>query len=257
MTRTAINQRALAPGTDRCLAILELLAGTRQGLGLSDIARRLGISKNMAFRVLHDLSARGYAFRDEAKTYSLGRKLLALAVPRVDGRSLVEEAAPEMRLLCDACGEGVGLLVPVGGEAVLVHYLPARHPIRIIYELGVRIPLHANAPGKVLLAFASEAERAERLRLQDFKRFTARTITSATRLDAQCDVARRRGYAVDLAEELEGVHCAAAPVFDGAERLVAALVATGPMDRIPARRLPTLGRQVAACARRIGARLGR
>jgi IclR family acetate operon transcriptional repressor len=257
MPKTAINRRALAPGTDRCLAILELLARHDAGLGLTEIATRLAISKNMVFRVLNDLTARGYAYRDDDKTYCLGRKLLELAAPRVDGRSLVEEAAPEMRALCEACGEGVGLLVPVGGEAVLVHYLPSRHPIRIIYDLGVRIPLHANAPGKALLAFASDAERAERMRLQDFRRYTARTITSAAKLEAQFDEARRQGYTVDLAEELEGVHCAAAPVHDGGGRLVAALVATGPIDRIPEERLPALGRQVAACARRISERLRR
>jgi DNA-binding IclR family transcriptional regulator len=254
--RQPVNRRALAPGTDRCLAILELLSRHPAGLSLSDIHRRLGVSKNMVFRVLADLSARGYAWRTEAKSYVLGRRLLDLAVPRIGGRSLVDEALPEIRALGDACGEGVGLLVPSDGEAVLVYFLPSRHPVRTIYDLGIRIPLHSNAPGKVFLAFGDEAERRRRMR-QPLRRFNARTITDPATLEAHLARARKAGYTVDLAEEIEGIHCAAAPVHDAEGRLVAALVVTGPSDRVPAARLAPLGRMVAAAAGRITERLKR
>ena len=250
-------RRALAPGTDCCLAILELLRGEPDGLPLAEIHRRLGVSKNMAFRVLADLAARGYAWRNGSKSYVLGRKLLALAAPRVGARNLVDEAAPEIAALRDACGEGAGLLVPAGGEAVLVYFQPSRHPIRTIYDLGVRIPLYSNAPGKVFLAFGDEAERRQRLRLQRFRRFTPRTFTDPAALEAHLAKARKAGYTVDFAEELEGIHCAAAPVFDAEGRLVAAVVVTGPSDRIPASRLEALGREVRAAAGRITDRLRR
>jgi IclR family acetate operon transcriptional repressor len=255
--RPSVNRRALAPGTDRCLAILELLSGHPGGLTLSEIHRRLGVSKNMVFRVLADLAARGYAWRTEGKSYLLGRRLLDLAVPRVGSRSLVDEALPEIRALRDACGEGVGLLVPSGDEAVLVYFLPSPHPVRTIYDLGIRIPLHSNAPGKVFLAFADEADRRRRLGARPLRRFTPRTITDPAALEAHLARARKAGYTVDLGEEIEGIHCAAAPVHDADGRLVAALVATGPSDRVPAARLAPLGRRVAEAAGRITARLKR
>jgi DNA-binding IclR family transcriptional regulator len=252
-----VNRKALAPGTDRCLAILELLSLHPRGLTLSEIHRELGVSKNMVFRVLGDLSARGYAWRTEGKSYVLGRRLLDLAVPRVGDKNLVDEAAPEIRALRDACGEGAGLLVPSGAEAVLVYFQPSRHPVRTIYDLGLRIGLHSNAPGKVFLAFGDEAERRERLRLQTLKRFNARTITDRRALEAHLEGARRKGYTVDRAEELEGIHCVAAPVYDSDGRLVAAVVLTGPSERIPVSRLDGLGRKTAAAAARITERLRR
>jgi DNA-binding IclR family transcriptional regulator len=253
----AVNRKALAPGTDRCLAILELLSLHPRGLTLSEIHRELGVSKNMVFRVLGDLAARGYAWRTEGKSYVLGRKLLELAVPRVGDKNLVDEAAPEVRALRDACGEGAGLLVPSGAEAVLVYFQPSRHPVRTIYDLGLRIGLHSNAPGKVFLAFGDEGERRERLRLQTLRRFNARTITDRRALEAHLEQARRKGYTVDHAEELEGIHCVAAPVYDSDGRLVAAVVLTGPSERIPASRLDGLGRKTAAAAARITERLRR
>ncbi len=255
--RAAVNRRALAPGTDRCLAMLELLSLHPEGLTLTEIHRRLGVSKNMVFRVLADLVARGYAYRTDRKTYLLGRKLLDLAVPRVGEKNLVDEAAPEIRALRDACGEGVGLLVPCGGEAVLVYYQPSRHPIRIIYDLGLRIGLHSNAPGKVFLAFGDGEKRGGRRRFSHLRRFTARTLTDPRALEAHLKEARQKGYTVDHAEELEGVHCAAAPVYDQEGRLAAAVVVTGPSDRIPVSRLDELGREAVAAAGRITERLRR
>jgi IclR family acetate operon transcriptional repressor len=247
----------MAPSSDRCLAILELLGQRSAGLSLTDIHSALGISRNMAFRVLNDLAARGYAYRDDAKSYFVGKKLLDLAAPRVDGRNLVDEAAPEIRALRDESGESVGLLVPSAAEAVLVYFQPSRRPIRTIYDLGVRIPLHSNAPGKVFLAFGDEAERRRRLESQTLRRFTPRTITDPARLEAEFEAARKNGYTLDRAEEIEGCHCAAAPVYDNEDRLVAAVVITGPSDRMPEARLPEFGRQVAAAAARITGRLKR
>jgi len=255
MTRMKINQKALAPSTDRCLAILELLSGNPEGLTLSDIHRMLGISKNMVFRILGDMLSRGYIHRTEGKNYSLGGKLLELAVPRASGKNLVDEASPEVMALRDESGESVGLLVPSGAEAVLVYFQPSRQSIRTVYDIGVRVPMYCNAPGKVFLAFGDEMECRERFKLQSFKRFTARTITDPARLRRQLEVARKEGYTVDHAEEIEGSNCVAAPVFDGEDRLVAAVVITGPLDRINAGNFAALGRKAMKAAARISARL--
>jgi DNA-binding IclR family transcriptional regulator len=251
-----VNRNAMAPSTDGCLAILELLSQHPGGLTLTDICRELGLTKNMAFRILNDMAARDYVLRgDEEKRYLLGTKLLQMSVPRVRERNLVDEAAPEVRALRDECNESVGLLVPNGGEAVLVYFQPSRQPIRTIYDVGVRIPLYSNAPGKVFLAFGEEKERRQRLKLQSLRRFNARTITDPRKLDVHLEEARDAGYTVDRAEEIEGSHCVAAPVYDSDGRVIAAVVITGPSERIPEAKFVSLGRMVAANAERITARL--
>lgn len=248
--------KALAPSTECCLGILELLTRNPLGLTLSEIHRHLGLSKNMIFRVLNDMSTRGYVFRHESdKRYFLGKRLLELAVPRVGTKNLVDEAAPEIIGLRDACGESVGLLVPSGSEAVLVYFQASRQPVRTIYELGIRIALYCNAPGKVFLAFCSPAERRQRIAVQSLQRRTPQTITDEAALIEHLEQARRDGYTTDRAEDLEGVHCAAAPVFDAEDALVAAVVITGPSYRVPLAKLPEFGTLVAAVAGQITARL--
>jgi IclR family acetate operon transcriptional repressor len=255
MSATPLNERALAPSTDRCLAILEALSAHPAGLTLSDMHRLLGVSKNMAFRILSDMTARGFVYRDADKTYFLGGKLLELAAPRVSGRNLVDEAAPLMRELRDGCRESVGLLVPNGGEAVLIYFQPALHPMRLIFDLGFRVALYCNAPGKVFLAFGEPAELRQRWQLQSFERRTDHTITDPNRLQAELERARRDGYTLDRGEDIEGAHCAGAPVFDRDERVVASLVIAGPSQRLPLKALPELGKQVAAAAGRLSSRL--
>ncbi len=255
MSDTSLNERALAPSTDRCLAILELLSEHPQGLTLSEIHRLLGVSKNMAFRVLTDMAAREFVYRDAGKTYFLGSKLLELAAPRISGRNLTDEAGPIVRAVRDDCGESVGLLVPSGGEAVLIYFQPALHPMRLIFDLGFRIALYCNAPGKVFLAFGDPAERRQRLKLQSFERRTDRTVTSPDRLEAELEQARRDGYTVDRGEDIEGAHCVAAPVFDRDEHLVAALVIAGPSQRLPLKALPKIGKKAAAAAGRLSSQL--
>jgi IclR family acetate operon transcriptional repressor len=157
--------------------------------------------------------------------------------------------------LRDECGESVGLLVATGSDAVLVYFQSSRHPVRIIYDLGIRIALYCNAPGKVFLAFGTPAERRQRLRLQSLERRSPQTITDPAALAENLQQARRDGYTTDNAEDLEGVHCVAAPVFDAEENLVAAVVITGPSYRVPIEKLPEFGSMVAAVAARITARL--
>jgi IclR family acetate operon transcriptional repressor len=255
MVMTKINRKALAPSSDRCLAILELLSLHAEGLTLSDIHHLLGVSKNMIFRILNDLTSRGYIHKAESKSYSLGNKLLELAIPQTSGKNLVEESIPEIKALRDVTHEGVGLLVPCGHEAVLIYFQPSRQPVRIIYDVGIKVPLYCNAPGKVFLAFGDERTRASRLKQQSFKRFTERTVTEPTKLQPELAEARRKGYTVDCAEEVEGAYCVAAPVYDHDDYLVAAIVVTGPHDRITKEMLPSFGKLVAQTASRISKRL--
>jgi DNA-binding IclR family transcriptional regulator len=250
-----MTRQALAPATDRALAILELLGDRPDGLTLSAICRALHISTNMAFRILGDLAARGYLDRDAAKTYRLGRKLLSLAAPWVGHRNLIDEASPEMLRLRNARHEGVGLLVPSEAEAILIHFLPADRPVRTVYDLGIRIPLYANAPGKVLMAFADEHTAAQHLAAQSMRRLTATTITSRARLQKELIEVRRRGWATDRAEEVDGMHCVAAPIHGPGDTLIAALVLNGPSARLPIARFPAFGAAVRDAADRISTRL--
>jgi DNA-binding IclR family transcriptional regulator len=251
------NRRPRAPSTDCCLGILEALSQHSEGLTLSDLHRLLDVSKNMAFRILNDMTDRGFVVRDSRKVYFLSDKLLQLAIPRSVGRNLVDEATGIACALRNDCRESVGLLVPSGDQAVLVYFLPSLHPIRLIFDLGLRLPCYCNAPGKVFLAFGEEADRAERWKKQSFEARTAHTITDGVQLQRSLVQARRDGYTVDRAEDIEGAHCVAAPVFDHTDQLVAAMVIAAPSQRMPVATFPEFGQKVTASAAALSDRMRR
>jgi DNA-binding IclR family transcriptional regulator len=255
MSLAAENRRPRAPSTDCCLGILETLSQHPEGLTLSDLHRLLDVSKNMVFRILNDMTDRGFVARDSRKVYCLSDKLLQLAVARSVGRNLVDEATGIVHALRKDCRESVGVLVPSGDEAVLVYFLPSLHPIRLIFDLGLRLQLYCNAPGKVFLAFGDEADRVRRWKKQSFEARTANTITDAAQLQRELEQARRDGYTVDRAEDIEGAHCVAAPVFDHTDQLVAAVVIAAPSHRLPAAVFRRFGQQVSAAAAALSDRM--
>ena len=87
-------------------------------------------------------------------------------------------------------------------------------------------------------------------------KFNARTLTAKGKLRAELEQVRECGYAVDHAEQLEGVHCVGAPVRNQHGYPIAAIWITGPRNRMPATSFAALGREVLDQADRISARFG-
>jgi DNA-binding IclR family transcriptional regulator len=182
-------------------------------------------------------------------------KLLRLGHPRGGRASLVECALEPMRALRDAVGETVQLGIPIGDEGVVIEQVESMQAVRICVEIGLRFPLHNNAPGKVLLAFqqAKACERAiPRLEL---RKFTRRTITTREALQLECGRVLKQGYGTDRGEADEGIHCVAAPVFDRPDHLLAAVWVSSVAGRMPQARFAAVAVEVKKAAREIERRL--
>jgi DNA-binding IclR family transcriptional regulator len=245
------------PNLGRALEIFELLARHAEGLGVSEIAQALGVSKNSVFRITMTLLDYGYLLRDEeSKRFTLSHKLLTLGYAAVCEHNLVEKALDILRELRDAVKETVLIGTLAGTEGVVLDQVPGTHPVKFLIDPGMRFPLHADAPGKALLAFLPEPEREALLDRIELTRFTDRTITRKEDLRRELEEIHACGYALDRAEMVEGCRCVSAPVFDHHGRPVAAIWVTGPADRFRERDFPTIGRQVVEHANRISQRLG-
>jgi hypothetical protein len=107
----------------------------------------------------------------------------------------------------------------------------------------------------VPLAFLPEQERARLCRQQKLVRSTSRTIITQAALEAELISVRLQGWAVDLAEAIEGCHCVGAPVFDQRHYPVGAIWVTGPANPLESKRFLEVGERVRACARSISRRL--
>jgi DNA-binding IclR family transcriptional regulator len=241
-----------APALSRGLALLEALDAAPGGLTLTELSDAIDSPKNSTLRLIQVLVDGGWAVRDPATLrVRLTAKVLRLGQPRVGDVSLSECALPVMRRLRDESGETVQLGILVGDETLIIEKAESRLPVRIGVEVGLRLALHDNAPGKVLVAFLPEAERERLLASMAFPATTPHTITDPDEFRRQCERARAEGYALDLDENYEGIRCVAAPIWDRPGHVLAVIWISGPSKRLSQSALPRMAAMVMAAAQSI------
>ena len=149
-------------------------------------------------------------------------------------------------------GETVNLGVPRdGGLVEQIAQVDSRYLIGGTNWVGLAVPLHCAALGKVLLAFGAAELPGGRLEQR-----TERTITSRAELAADLAAVRERGYAVTVEELEPGLVAVAAPVFADGGTAVGALSVSGPAGRLTGPALPAAAASCMAAARSLSALLG-
>jgi DNA-binding IclR family transcriptional regulator len=255
--KTSAGFEALpSPTAAKTMAIVDLLARQPLGVSAAQVARESGVTGNLAFRILKTLVAQGYCLQHpDTKEYTLSRRLLDLAGPKAGERSLAVAAYEPMRSLRDLTGETVQLVIEAAGKAVVLEQVRGTHALQVCGQVGMRIPLYSCAPGKAILAWWPEARRHQWLRSERLKRFTMATLATQRALVADLEASRDRGYAVDRAEGIEGIHCVAAPILDPRGEPVAAVTVMAPAARLPEERFAMLAERCHRAARDIACQL--
>jgi len=251
-----LDSATFSPGVDRALEILEHLGSASGGLTLSEMSAQLGFPKNAVFRITNTLKTRGYLARDEKTLkFRLTDKLLRVSQPRVERKGLIEVSMEAMRELRDECRETVQIGRRFGDEGVILEQVEGLHPLRISVDAGLRFPLYNNGPGKLLLAFQPDAQRAATIKRLTLSPSTPRTITDKQDLARECDRIREQGYSTDFAEADEGIHCIAAPIVDPQGEILATIWISAPSRRLPRSTFAEVSVPVRRAGERISARL--
>lgn len=229
------------------LEVLEALSEVEE-VGLSALARQLGLSGPTLFRLLATLAACGYVEKSAAGRYRLTLKTWELGAKAVRRIGLRDVVRPFMDQLAAETQEAVHLSVLQGDGIVIIDKRDSPHPVRVDTFVGQRAPVHCSATGKAILAFAP-AEIAALPRA--LVRFTETTITDRAALERELDEVRRAGWACNREEWRPGVCAAAVPVQNASGAVIAALSVTVPTPRfsdeaLHARLLPALQRVGAA-----------
>ena len=245
------------PNLARALRILELLTDHPEGLTTSQIAALINIPRNSVFRITATLQEYGYLSRDEeTRVFQLTQKLLTIGYAALGEETLVEKSLSVMRHLRNKYKETVPLGILHGSEGLVIEELQGLHSFRFVLEPGRRFHLHSAAPGKALLAFLPESEREQLLEKIDFKKFNKRTITDKNIYRKTLKKIRECGYAIDHAEEIEGMHCVGAPILNRHGYPVAAIWLTGPSYRIREEDFDKIGTDVKKATMRISKSFG-
>ena len=234
---------------DRALAILGAFSVTRPQVGVTELARELGMHKSTVSRLLATLEGRGLVQR-VGDRFTPGPELARLGALTDPGLVLLPAARPVLVRLADETGETVNLAVRRGDRALNVHQVASAHFVGLTDWTGRATPLHATANGKVLLAFGDESAPAR------LERLTPRTIVDVPALERELDRVRRRGHATAVEELEEGLNSIAAPIRAPDGRCVAAVSVAGPSYRVTRRRLDSIAAACVEAGTAISARLG-
>lgn len=252
-TRTSSS---LSPGTDRTLSILETLGDSPRGLSVAEMVRKLSIPQNSVFRITTTLHGRGYLHRrEDDKRYLLSNKFLDLVRPKTNGKSLAVCSYEALQSLSETTGETVQLLVRSDDKGIVLEQVTGRHPVQVMGKIGLRVPLYSCAPGKAILAALPDQERNEWLSRVKLKKFTATTLASKKALETDRIEIINRGYATDLSEGLEGIHCVAAPILNEYHYPIAAVTVMAPSFRLHPDQFETFGIECVSAANTIRERL--
>jgi IclR family KDG regulon transcriptional repressor len=238
------------------LRLLKAFSEDEVDIGISDLARRLGIAKSTAHRLSVTLVSEGMLEQDRANgKYRLGVGLFRLGALVRRRMEVSNEARPFLYELREKINESVHLAILDGSEIMYVYNLESTHAIRMRSDLGVRKPAHCTAEGQAILAF-QPPEVIEQVIAAGLAPRTPNTITAAEKFLRALAVVRQRGCAIEDEESELGMVCVAAPIRDDAGDVVAAVGVAGPVTRLTRRSVATIVPHVIAAADQVSARLG-
>jgi DNA-binding IclR family transcriptional regulator len=221
------------PALERGLAILELLARSRAGLTLPEIAKELSFPKSSVHCLLITLERHRYLHRnDRTSRYLFGSKLFKIANMSLTGLQLRQVAMPHMRTLAKHTGLEAHLAVLERFEAVLMGKVEPAGASKLATWVGKRMDLHCTGVGKALLAHLPDEELSRLMRETGMPRHNDNTICSLRKLKEDIARSRQAGYYTDDEEDEIRYRCIGAPVFDETGHAPAAISISGSTAQI-------------------------
>jgi DNA-binding IclR family transcriptional regulator len=255
--KNTTNSKYHVPNLERALELFELLSENPQGLTISEMSSILNFPRNSVFRIITTLNNNSYLNRDdELRKYRLSFKMLTIGMKVLSDPALVEVALPVMHSLQKIYKETVPLGIIKDDKGVILEEVTGTHAFRFVLEPGKSFNLYTSAPAKAIIAYLPKHDQNRLINAIEFKRFTDNTIITKQDFIQTLTKVKKQGYATDYAEEIEGMHCLGAPIFNRKGVPIAAVWITGPSIRIKQSDFKVIGKDVRYHADKISRNLG-
>jgi len=253
----AERQRVGVQSLGRAFAILEEVARHRDGIGLAELSKRVGLHNSTAFHLAKTMVSLGYLRQEkDSKRYRIGRPLFVLAASALNEVEMVNLATPVLEELSRETGESSHFSVRMGDAVVVIARTGGPGAFQFADRVGVVRPAHCTALGKVILAALRDDQLENFLQHAELKPSTPKSITDKAALRREIAEVRRSGIAYDDGEFNVEVRCAAAPVRDFTGQVTGAMGISGPIWRLSIQALQARAKIVQAAANRLSAKFG-
>ena len=242
---------------EKAMHLLNIVSSAPAPMTFTELLRAGSLPKATLHRILATLSREGLLRHDPfTKTYRLGLRLLELAHEVWSDFDLRLAAQDELVRLRNSVRETVHLAVLDGGNVVLIAVEDAGREVHLGSKVGMKLPVHATALGKVIVAYLDPARQQELLAGLDLTTYSSATLANLTDLRRELDLTRARGYAIERDEYEAGTVAVAAPIFDIEERPIGAVAVNATVARVDAARAHALSPTLIGAARTISHNAG-
>jgi IclR family transcriptional regulator, KDG regulon repressor len=251
------RQRSGVQSLGRAFSILEEVARHREGIGLAELSKRVGLHNSTTFHLAKTMVSLGYMRQErDSKRYRVGRPLFALAASALDEIEMVNLATPVLEDLSRETGESGHFAVRMGDAVVVIARTSGTGAFQLTDRVGVVRPAHCTALGKIILASLRPDQLKRFLERVELKPSTKKSVTDQSVLLREITEIRRTAIAFDDGEFNPEVRCVAVPVYNFTGEVIGALGISGPIWRMSDQVLQSRAKLVQTAASRLSAEFG-
>ncbi len=244
-----------APSVRKAFAILSAVSSSREGMGVSELAKKLKLAKSTVHGMTSTLEELGAVMRDpQTKKYKLGFTLLEIGRSAYSQIDLKTAARPVTEELMEKTGTSIFLGILNWDHVSILDIVEARQDLNITAPVGSNIPVLAGAVGKVFLASMEKEQAARILKSKSLPRFTDKSIADPELYCKELERVRKKGYAVDDEEYIMGVRAVACPLM-GLGQLRSAIWAVGFKTSLDNSKMKALADETLIAAKTISRRI--
>lgn len=239
--KVKVKRESGVKSVGKALIILESFTPDQPCLSLNDLSKKTGFYKSTILRQIDTLASRGFVVREpETERYRLGPKIYLLGQIFINSSNLLSSVRPILKEVVHELQETAGIFVVDGTKRLCLTLEHSPHFIRATFEAGNRLPLHAGASGKVLLAFSEDSLLDQIFAGAQPEKFTKKTIVDRNKLRTELDQIKKQGYAISLGERIPSAATVSVPVFGPDGSIACSLSTSGPIGRFRKNSLPSI-----------------
>lgn len=226
-----IKKSDFVQSLEKGLNVITAFDMDHEQMTLSDVAKKVDLTRANARRILLTLQHLGYVTSLDGKLFSLSPKVLSLGYSYLSGLPFRELAQPYMQELAKEINESCSMSVLDQSDIVYIARVHTKRIMTISLGIGTRLPAHATSMGKVLLSSLDPMESAKLIGQMKFEELTPFTLSKNAFIQ-HLDVVRKQGWAISDQELEIGVRSIACPIRDKKGKVIAAINISGHASRV-------------------------
>ncbi|MEA4896289.1 MAG: IclR family transcriptional regulator [Oscillospiraceae bacterium] len=208
------QENALILSVAKAFRLLDILTEAKSALSLAELSERSGCPKSTVYGLLSTMRESSVVEQQSDGRYFLGVRLFEYGCAVSGCWSVSELSRPYLQHLSTKTGESVFLSVLNRNEAITIDQVQSRAGLRVVSEVGTRLPLHCTSQGKMFLASMSGAEAMRIFKSRPIPAYTPQTLVSWAKMEYELAAIRQQNYAVEDGEYKIGLQSVSAPIRD-------------------------------------------